>query len=42
MYFILGLIIGIVIGINKDYVMFKSTEIINKIKEYLKKKADTK
>jgi hypothetical protein len=42
MYFVAGLIIGIVIGLNKDYVISKSKEIIAKIKEYLKKKEETK
>jgi hypothetical protein len=34
-YFLAGLVIGIVIGMNKDYVLAK-------IKEYLKKKEETK
>ena len=41
-YFLAGLVIGIVITINKDYVILKSKEIIAKIKEYLKKKEETK
>ena len=41
-YFLAGLVIGIVIGMNKDYVLAKIKEIIAKIKEYLKKKEETK